>query len=85
MHKHFIRKRLYEIADKQTRLTEPELKHLEKCAECLTLYAKVILQVARARARDKCRARSISSVSSEQPPDPPSDASVSPNPPRNAT
>jgi len=29
-----------EVADKGTRLRESEFNHLEKCSECLTVYAK---------------------------------------------
>ena len=53
MHQHIRSKRFLEVADKETRLTEPELNHLQKCSECLAVYAKSILQVARARAKDK--------------------------------
>jgi DNA polymerase III delta prime subunit len=55
MHSHNKAKRLLEIADKETRLTESELDHLEKCSECLALYAKSILEVARTRAKDKLK------------------------------
>ena len=53
MREHVRSKRLLEVADKETRLTGPEFNHLEKCSECLAVYAKSILQVARAPARDK--------------------------------
>ncbi|PYS31570.1 MAG: hypothetical protein DMG11_00850 [Acidobacteria bacterium] len=62
MDKHLIKKRLFELADEETRLTEPEFEHLEKCNECQALYGKLILQVARARAKDKCKKPSTSSV-----------------------
>ena len=53
MHQHIRKRRLLEVADKQMRLTEPEFDHLEKCIECQTLYAKSILELACARAKDK--------------------------------
>jgi len=53
MEQHVRSKRLLEVADKEIRLTEREFDHLEICIECQTLYAKSILQVARARAKDK--------------------------------
>jgi hypothetical protein len=53
MQQHVRSKRLLEVADKETRLTEAELEHLEICIECQALYAKSILQVARTRAKDK--------------------------------
>lgn len=52
---HIREKRLLEIADEQTRLAAAESGHLETCTECLTAFAKSILHVARARAKEKCR------------------------------
>jgi hypothetical protein len=51
---HIWEKRLLEIADEQTRLAAAEFEHLETCNECLTVFAKSILEVARARAKMKC-------------------------------
>lgn len=53
MEKHVAPKRLGEIASKDLRLTEAELSHLEKCEECVDVYAKLILQAARGRAKGK--------------------------------
>jgi hypothetical protein len=55
MPQHVGSMRLYEIADQGMRLRTPEVDHLEQCSECLTVYAKAILQAARARAKDKCK------------------------------
>lgn len=54
LNKHIWKKRLLEIADQQTRLAATEFEHLETCNECLRAFAKSILEVARARAKQKC-------------------------------
>jgi hypothetical protein len=56
---HIWTKRLLEIADEQSRLAAAEFEHLEICNECLTLFAKSILEVARARAKKKCSSGKI--------------------------
>ena len=48
-------KRLHEIAQEETRLTHEEFDHIDTCQECLTGYARSILQVARTRAKNKIR------------------------------
>jgi len=53
MDDHIKKKRLLELADKGLRFSEPEFGHLDKCDECLSLYARSILQVARTRAKNK--------------------------------
>jgi hypothetical protein len=55
MYEHLPTGRLLEVADKETRFTEAEVKHLEKCNDCLGVYAKSILQVARERARERAK------------------------------
>ena len=55
-------KRLHEIAQKETRLTQEEFDHLDICQECLTNYAKSILQVARMRAKNKIGKPVVDSV-----------------------
>jgi hypothetical protein len=55
MRQHIHKKRILEIADDRSRLSERELDHIEKCSECLALYAKSIIEVARERAKDKGR------------------------------
>jgi hypothetical protein len=55
MHEHLPAGRLFEVADKETRFTEAEVKHLEKCNDCLGVYAQSILQVARTRAKERMR------------------------------
>jgi hypothetical protein len=62
MEQHVRSKRLFKVADKEIRLTQPEFDHLENCIECQTLYAKSILQVARARAKDKHKKESTLSI-----------------------
>jgi hypothetical protein len=52
---HVVKKRLLELAQDTTRLTQDEIQHVDACLECLTTYAKSILQVARQRAKAKCR------------------------------
>jgi hypothetical protein len=58
MDPHVVKNRLIEVADKGTRFTKLEFDHLEKCADCVGLYAKAILHVARTRAKKKSRKRS---------------------------
>jgi hypothetical protein len=53
MQQHVTKTRLLEVAQKSSRLTEPELDHLEKCGECFGTYAKCILQAAWERVKDK--------------------------------
>lgn len=53
MEPHIKKNRLLEIAERETGLAEPEIDHLEHCSECMAVYAQGILQVARARAREK--------------------------------
>jgi hypothetical protein len=55
MSQHVVTKRLLDLAGEETSLTEVEFNHIEKCTECQTVYAKSILQVARARAKNKCQ------------------------------
>ena len=55
MQKHITHDRLLEVADKEIRFTRSEFTHLKECNTCLVDYAQSILQVARARARAKCR------------------------------
>jgi len=54
---HVVRKRLLEVADNKTRLAEPEFAHIKECGECLGVYARFILRLARERAKDKRRKR----------------------------
>jgi hypothetical protein len=55
MDQHIRQKRLVQVADEQSRMSEAEFEHLENCSECQAAYGKSILQVARARAKEKCR------------------------------
>jgi hypothetical protein len=50
---HIAQRRLTEIARNNTRLAEQELTHMEGCGVCVELFSKVILEVARSRAREK--------------------------------
>jgi len=45
--------RLFEVAEKDVRLTRVEVEHMEKCDECVNAFAKEILRSARSRARNK--------------------------------
>jgi hypothetical protein len=62
MPEHVRSKRLLEVADKETRLTEFEVQHLEKCSDCLAVYAESILEVVWQRARKKRKSQSTSSL-----------------------
>jgi hypothetical protein len=55
MQEHIMQKRLLEVAEKETRFTASEFGHFKKCNQCLVAYAQAILEVARTRARVKCR------------------------------
>ena len=66
MQSHVRLKRLHEIAQKETRLTHEEFDHLETCQECLTNYARSILQAARTRAKNKIRRPAVDSIESTQ-------------------
>jgi hypothetical protein len=59
---HVQKRRLHELADNQSHLTEFEVDHMEKCSECQAAFAKSILQVARIRAKNKVNNTSHSSV-----------------------
>jgi hypothetical protein len=59
---HVKPKRLHEIAQKETRLTQEEFDHLDSCQVCLTNYARSILQTARMRAQDKIRKPAVDSA-----------------------
>jgi len=48
--------KLLEMAE-TTQWTNAEFSHLEQCRECLAVYARSILQVARSRARAKSKQR----------------------------
>jgi hypothetical protein len=50
-----VKKRLLDLAGEETHLTDAEFNHIEKCTDCQTAYAKSLLQVARDRAKDKCK------------------------------
>ena len=52
---HVDRRRLLEVAAKELRLGQTELDHIENCPDCTGAFAKVILEVARGRAREKTR------------------------------
>jgi hypothetical protein len=62
MDDHITNKRLLEVAEKETRLTPLEFAHLDQCTDCLEVYAKSILQVARTRAQHKEKNNSSSSI-----------------------
>jgi hypothetical protein len=62
MQGHVRRRRLLQIADNEARLTELEVQHLEKCSECLAVYAKSILEVVWERAKNKLKTQSMALV-----------------------
>src|SRR4051812_15482562 len=50
---HIGQRRLLNIAQDDLRLEESEVKHMQDCPPCLETFSKMILEVARSRARAK--------------------------------
>jgi len=53
VHKHVVRDRLHALSNGNTRLTEPELDHLEGCSMCQAVCAKFIIEAVRVMAKDR--------------------------------
>jgi len=55
---HLGRRRLQSVAENdRLRMSETEVGHIENCKTCMDMFAKVILDLARSRARSKVTKR----------------------------